>query len=423
MRDETNRALGEGRWEEAARLISEELEGSPADTDKLAYNLIVSYIKLQRLDRAREAYASFRRIISRYDRPALEKELGIEREKKQRREQAHEGRATVVDNQLKSLDWFKSDTKFADVIGLEKVKGQLMEKVIRAMQYPETYRETGASTSGGVLLYGPPGTGKTLLGRACAGETGGKMMIARISEIESKYHGESAKNLKTLFDQAREKGPAIVFMDEIDAVAPNRAGVGDVAGGTEERATINTFLTELDGVCKENRGVFVLGTSNRPWDIDPAFRRPGRLGKSIYVPPPGTKEREALFRFYLRGKSTGRVSYLKLALMSMGYTPDDIRGICANAAEKKAFSRTEGIIHGDQRRASGPITNLDIIREMRAFGEPTIFEWYAQTLEEMRKLPPESVRQYRDLKRDIEFWYTRGKGRARLYRIIGSLLR
>jgi transitional endoplasmic reticulum ATPase len=179
-----------------------------------------------------------------------------------------------------------------DVGDLAEVKEMLTESVLWPLTYPGTFARLGVSPPRGVLLYGPPGCGKTYLVKAIAGTGKANVLSVKGAELLSKWVGESERAVRELFRRAREAAPTLVFLDEVDALAPIRGQASD--GGTTDRV-VASLLTELDGV-EALRNVVVIGATNRPDLIDPALLRPGRLERLVYVPPPDADARTAILR-------------------------------------------------------------------------------------------------------------------------------
>ncbi|MCW2706752.1 MAG: adenosinetriphosphatase, partial [Frankiales bacterium] len=166
------------------------------------------------------------------------------------------------------------------------------ETVLWPLQYPDTFQKLGVEAPHGLLLYGPPGCGKTYLVKAIAGSGQANVLSVKGAELLSKWVGESEKAVRELFRRAREAAPTLVFLDEVDALAPTRGQSTD--GGTTDRV-VAALLTELDGV-ESLHDVVVVGATNRPDLIDPALLRPGRLEKLVYVPPPDADARTAILQ-------------------------------------------------------------------------------------------------------------------------------
>ena len=218
-----------------------------------------------------------------------------------------EQKEEIVEGQIKKVAFFKSDIKFKDVIGLNKVKKYLAENVVLAIREPALFRRYGKKLGVGLLLYGPPGVGKTYVVKAIAGESGANVIIARVNQIVDMYTGNTEKNLHAIFEQARKNPPCIIFFDELDALGVKRGGDGGDGGGNSSalRLAVNQFLVEMSGVESNPEGIFVIGATNNPWDIDPALKRSGRFGDSVYLKPPTYGDRKSLFRYYTRNKPVG----------------------------------------------------------------------------------------------------------------------
>ena len=184
-----------------------------------------------------------------------------------------------------------------DVGDMVEVKAALTEAVLWPLQYPDTFDRLGVAPPRGLLLYGPPGCGKTFLVKAIAGSGQANVLSVKGAELLSKWVGESERAVRELFRRARESAPAIVFLDEVDALAPVRGQSSD--GGTTDRV-VAALLTELDGV-ESLRDVVVIGATNRPDLIDPAMLRPGRLERLVFAPPPDAEARALILRAAAKG--------------------------------------------------------------------------------------------------------------------------
>jgi cell division protease FtsH len=222
----------------------------------------------------------------------------------------------------------KSQTTWADVAGVEEVRAELME-VVDFLRDPKRFERLGAKVPKGLLLYGPPGTGKTLLARAVAHESGAHFYSASASSFVEMFAGLGAARIRKLFVEARKHAPAIVFIDELDAVGAQRTGHGF---NREQDQTLNQLLVELDGF-EGAEQVVVMGASNRIQDLDPALLRPGRFDRQMLVPPPDLAGREAILRVHARGKPLAPDADLnQVARQTSGLTGAELANICNEAA-------------------------------------------------------------------------------------------
>jgi len=222
----------------------------------------------------------------------------------------------------------RSQTTWADVAGVEEVRAELME-VVDFLRDPERFERLGAKVPKGLLLYGPPGTGKTLLAKAVAHESGANFYSASASSFVEMFAGLGAARIRKLFNEARKNAPAIVFIDELDAVGAQRTGHGF---NREQDQTLNQLLVELDGF-EGAEQVVVMGASNRIQDLDPALLRPGRFDRQMLVPPPDLAGREAILGVHTRGKPLGHdVDIRVVARQTSGLTGAELANICNEAA-------------------------------------------------------------------------------------------
>ncbi len=216
-----------------------------------------------------------------------------------------------------------------DVGGLEAAKQRLREGVELPLRHPDAFERIGIRAAKGFLLYGPPGTGKTLLAKAVAHEAEANFIAAKSSDLLSKWYGESERQVSRLFARARQVAPTVIFIDEIDSLAPERGGgLGEPA--VTERV-VNTILAEMDGL-EELRGVVVIGATNRPTLIDPALLRPGRFDELIYVPVPDEEGRRIILRIHTaRMPLDGDVRLDALVERTQGYTGADLEDLVRRA--------------------------------------------------------------------------------------------
>jgi transitional endoplasmic reticulum ATPase len=228
-------------------------------------------------------------------------------------------------------------TDFADVGGLDDAKEELERAVTWPLSYGPLFDAAGADPPTGVLLYGPPGTGKTLLARAIAGESGVNYIQVAGPELLDRYVGESEKAVRELFDRARQAAPAIIFFDEIDAVATDRDAAGGDGSGVSERV-VSQLLTELDRA-SDNPNLVVLAATNRRNALDPALLRPGRLETHVEVPEPDREARRKILEVHTRGKPlTDDVDLERVADETEGYSGAEIASL-TRAAAMRAIER------------------------------------------------------------------------------------
>jgi transitional endoplasmic reticulum ATPase len=221
------------------------------------------------------------------------------------------------------------NVRWEQVGGLKDVKEVLHETVELPLTHPDAFTRLGIRPAKGVLLYGPPGTGKTMVAKAVATEAGANFLTAKGSTLLSKWYGESEKKIAEFFQRARQVSPAILFFDELDALAPVRGGSAGDPQVTER--VVNQLLAEMDGM-EELRGVVVLGATNRPDRIDPALLRPGRFDEIVYVPIPDEQARRDIFRSQIAGMALAQdVDLDQLVEITERFTGADIAGVCMKA--------------------------------------------------------------------------------------------
>lgn len=228
-----------------------------------------------------------------------------------------------------------------DIGDLEEVKERIREMVELPLKHPEFFKHLGIEPPKGVLLYGPPGVGKTLLAKALANEIGAYFIAINGPEIMSKYYGESEARLREIFEEAQKNAPAIIFIDEIDAIAPKRE---EVVGEVEKRV-VSQLLTLMDGL-KERGKVIVIGATNRVDAIDPALRRPGRFDREIEIPPPDKHARRSILEVHTRNIPLAEdVNLDGLANITHGFTGADLAALVKEAAMNalRRFLRNERV--------------------------------------------------------------------------------
>ena len=265
---------------------------------------------------------------------------------------------------------------FNDVAGADEEKEELAE-VVDFLRQPAQYTQLGARIPKGVLLVGPPGTGKTLLARAVAGEAGCQYLSISGSDFVELYVGVGASRVRDLFDQAKKNAPAIIFIDEIDAVGRQR-GTGLGGGHDEREQTLNQLLVEMDGFAS-NEGVIVLAATNRADILDPALLRPGRFDRQIYVGLPDIKGREEILKVHAKGKPLAEdVSLRKLAQGTAGFTGADLEnlineGALLAARKDQHFITMQDLKDAEIKVIAGPEKKSRVIpqheRELTAYHE------------------------------------------------------
>ncbi len=217
---------------------------------------------------------------------------------------------------------------FADVGGLEGLKKTVRMQIIAPLERPELFAQYRKRVGGGILLYGPPGCGKTYLARATAGESKATFFAVGLHDVMDMWMGNSEKNVHQVFEAARGAAPAILFIDEVDALGGSRREMLH-----HYRTLVDAFLSEMDGVASSNERILVVGATNTPWHVDPAFRRPGRFDRSVFVPPPDDAAREAILRIHLAGRPTAAMDLRPLSKRTDGYSGADLREVIERAAE------------------------------------------------------------------------------------------
>jgi cell division protease FtsH len=249
-------------------------------------------------------------------------------------------------SRAKVFDAERPTTRFSDVAGYEGVKAEINE-VVDFLRNPARYKRAGAMAPRGVLMIGPPGTGKTLLARAVAGEASVPFFSVTGSSFVELFVGVGAARVRDLFAEARKAAPAIIFIDEIDAIGQRRAGSGAVVSNDEREQTLNQLLAEMDGF-DVSAGIVVLGATNRPEVLDPALLRPGRFDRQVVIPLPTLDERAAILAVHCRDKKLGPdVDLTVVARGTPGFSGADLANLANEAAIVAVRNNREVLTAGD----------------------------------------------------------------------------
>ena len=258
----------------------------------------------------------------------------------------------------------KPTLNFSNVGGMESVKKEIELKIIKPLLHPELYKAYGKKIGGGMLLYGPPGCGKTFIAKATAGQVNAKFISVGLNDILDMWVGNSEKNLHEIFELARNNTPCVLFIDEIDALGASRSDMKQSSG----RHLINQFLQELDGINSTNEGVLIIGATNTPWNLDPAFRRPGRFDRIVFVSPPNEETKESILKLKLNDKPIGSIDYKLIAKKAEYYSGADIDAIIDIAIEQKLEA---SFIDGIPK----PLETNDLINALKKH-KPSTHEWF-----------------------------------------------
>jgi len=255
-------------------------------------------------------------------------------------------RPVTIGDDEQAASWLVSeppDVTFSDVAGLEDVKEQIRLKLLYPFTHPELAKQYGIQPGGGILLYGPPGTGKTLIARAVAGEIKAAFFAIKPSEIMSQWVGVAEQNIARLFTEAKKYPVSVIFIDEMEALAPRRR----TSISTVMQRVVPQLLAELDGFEKRETALLFIGATNEPWAIDSAVLRPGRLDRLIYVPPPDLPARQRILELNLRGISLAEdTSLQEIASRADGFSGADMSALAHRTRERVFF---EAIQQGNAR--------------------------------------------------------------------------
>ncbi len=261
---------------------------------------------------------------------------------------------------------------FTDVVGMEEVKETFKEMVIRPLEYPDLHDKYRLESGGGVMLYGPPGCGKTYIAKAAAREIEANFHHIKLSDVTDKWYGESEKRIKELFQKAKDNRPSILFFDEIDSLAPER----DEATAPK-RETLGQLLTELDGF-EDREGVMILGATNHPWNVDSAVTRPGRIDRTMFVPPPEYSDRRKLFEYYTKERPSQDLDYERLAEIAEDFSCADVKH-CCDQAFKKSLKRTTRQLEKEGQKTKPKKAKMEDFEITIENMDPSIIRWVEST--------------------------------------------
>lgn len=326
---------------------------------------------LARLERSAEALETYRRAVranATLEDPDLLARIQARAPKATQRAGAP-ALKVVANDDTRALELTRSlvpeqgRVTFEEVGGLDAVKEQIRKRIILPFQKPSLFQRFKKRVGGGILLYGPPGCGKTLLARCTAGECSAAFFNIAISDVLDMYIGESERKLNALFEKARASAPAVMFFDELEALAGKRQYNREATSAK----LVSQFLSEMDGFTQNNHGVLIIGATNVPWAVDPAFRRPGRFDRVLFVPPPDQPARAAILRALLRDRPHEECDVEAVARRTSGFSGADLGHIVELASDAAI---DESLTRGQEL----PITNAHL---QSALGEarPTTLDW------------------------------------------------
>ncbi|MBX3439986.1 MAG: AAA family ATPase [Planctomycetaceae bacterium] len=267
--------------------------------------------------------------------------------------------------EVRELALERPSIRFSDVGGMESLKEEIRLKIIYPLQHAEMFAAYGKSIGGGILMYGAPGCGKTHLARATAGEINAGFLSVGINDVLDMWIGNSERNLHGIFEQARRAKPCVLFFDEVDALGARRSDMRTSGG----RHLINQFLAEFDGINAANEGLLILAATNAPWHLDPAFRRPGRFDRVLFVPPPDGPAREDILKILCHEKPTEEIDYRQVAKKTDKFSGADLKAVVDRAIEAKL---QEAMKAGALKK----LTTKDLLQAAKQH-RPTTDEWFA----------------------------------------------
>jgi SpoVK/Ycf46/Vps4 family AAA+-type ATPase len=262
----------------------------------------------------------------------------------------------------------RSRITFTEVGGHDELKRQIERRIITPFREPQLFERFKKNAGGGILMYGPPGCGKTLIARATAGQCNARFINIAISDVLDKWLGESEQKLAAIFADARARTPSVLFFDELDGLAATQHRESTHSG------IVSQFLTEMDGFAKGNQGMLVLAATNVPWAVDPAFRRPGRFDRVLFVPPPDRTARVAILRIRLAGRPTaGDLGLESIAERTEGFSGADLELLVEQAVDAAIDASLSS-------RAEVPV-RAEHLQAALSQTKPTTLPWFTMARE------------------------------------------
>ncbi|PJE02089.1 AAA family ATPase [Mycobacterium sp.] len=259
----------------------------------------------------------------------------------------------------------RSTVRLADVAGMADVKRQLELSLLGPIRNPDLMKAFKISARGGLLLYGPPGCGKTHIAKAVSGELGASFYQVGIADVLHRWLGESERSIRSVFDNARRNAPCVLFFDEVDALGHRRSAL---SGSSGMRTVVNALLEELDSAGSVNDGVYVLGATNAPWDVDPALRRPGRFDRTIFVGLPDAEARAGIVRYHLRDRPAAGIDLKGVAGRTEGFSGADLAHVCDSATQ---LAMADSMRSGQVR----PVSMADVTASLAQI-RPSAGPWF-----------------------------------------------
>ena len=337
-------------------ILEDIIQHTPKDKENLLL-LTRALVEENSISKAVEIYKQIHEIDPLFTDEKLDNILKIKQD-------LHEDLYSEDEDEEEDLFLEKPTIDFKDVGGMENIKKEIEMKIIKPLEHQELYKAYGKKIGGGILLYGPPGCGKTFIAKATAGQINSKFISVGLNDILDMWIGNSEKNLHGVFELARRNKPCVLFFDEIDALGTSRSEMKN----SGSKQLINQFLLELDGINNDNEGVLILGATNSPWDLDHAFRRPGRFDRIVFVPTPDEGAIISILKLKLKNKPIDTIDYELLAKKLEKYSGADIEAVIDIAIEEKLEKSFETGI-------PEPISTKDLLNASKKH-KPSTSEWF-----------------------------------------------